>query len=71
LMPATLSSFHGRPFQIIHGERFAAALQAAIRDERVRKWPPYVGSIDQFADSTDLLSHARRRRALKALYESS
>jgi hypothetical protein len=68
LMPSTLSPFHDRPFQIIHGERFAAALQAAIRDERVRKWPPHVGSIDQFVDSTDLLAHARRRRRLRMLF---
>jgi len=69
--PATLSPFHDRPFQIIHGERFAAALHAAIRDERVRRLPPYLGGVDQFADATDLLSHSRRRRALKGLYEAT
>jgi len=68
--PATLSPFHDRPFQIIHGERFAAALHGAIRDERVRRLP-YLGGIDQFADATDLLAHARRRRTLKALYEAT
>ncbi len=67
-LPATLSPFHDRPFQIIHGERFAAALHGAIRDDRIRRFPPYLGGVDQFADATDLLSYADRRRRARALY---
>lgn len=69
--PARVSPFHDRPFQVIHGERFAAALQDQIRDSRVRRWPPYIGSVDQFVDSTDVLSNSQRRRALKALFEAA
>ena len=60
--------FYGRPFLVIHADRFAAACRAAITDEWLRSLP-LVGSVDQFADSTDVLSHGRRPRRLGALYD--
>ncbi|MBI5668200.1 MAG: DUF4037 domain-containing protein [Chloroflexi bacterium] len=66
-LPTTVSPFFGRPFQVIHGDRFAAALQAAIEDETLRRLP-LIGSIDQFSDSTDLLENIRLRQQLKQLY---
>jgi hypothetical protein len=65
------SHFHGRPFLIIEAGRFADALRDQIRDERVRNLPEAVGSIDQFVDSTDVISNAEVRRQAKAFYESS
>jgi hypothetical protein len=67
-LPEQVSPFFGRPFQVIHGERFADALQAAIRDDMVRRLP-LIGSIDQFSDSTDLLENIGLRQALKRLYK--
>jgi hypothetical protein len=69
-MPDTVSPFHGRPFRVIHGERIAAALRAAIGDERVRAWPIGLGAIDQITDATDLLTNPPLRRRLRPLYES-
>jgi hypothetical protein len=60
------SRFHGRPFRVIHGERFTAALLAELRDPEVARIakPRAIGSLDQFSDSTDLASpHWRRRLA--------
>ncbi|GAA2881724.1 DUF4037 domain-containing protein [Streptosporangium fragile] len=57
-----LRSYHRRPFQVLDAGRFADALTGAITDERVRALPP-VGSIDQFGDCTDLLTHPGRCRA--------
>jgi hypothetical protein len=37
----------------------------------VRDLPEAIGSIDQFADSTDVLSNAAVRRQAKAIYGSS
>ncbi len=67
-MPERVSPFHGRPFRVIHGERFAEALRAAIADEGVRRLPEGVGAVDQWVDSTDVLSGTGRRRRLRGLY---
>ena len=60
--------FYKRPFRVIGGNRFAEACLAAIQDERLRK-QPLVGSIDQFVDSTDVLSSAHRSRCLTNIYD--
>ncbi len=59
--------YHDRPYRVIHAERFANALAATIQDEelcRTIESAGLVGAVDQFADSTDVLSHAGRSRAL-------
>lgn len=64
-------SYHGRPYRVIHAERFAHALAAAIQDEELRRIIEdvgLVGAVDQFADSTDVLSHAGRCRRLGDFY---
>jgi hypothetical protein len=68
-LPERATPFHNRPFLVIHGDRFAAAIQAAIADPEVRRLPPGVGSVDQFVDATDVLSHPERRRRLIAVYD--
>lgn len=58
--------YHGRPYRVIHAERFASALAAAVRDGEVQyimDTVGLVGAVDQFADSADVLSnigHSRR-----------
>jgi hypothetical protein len=54
--------FHDRPFTVLDGERYAAALRDAITDPAVRGLPP-PGAVDQWVDSTDVLSHTTRARA--------
>ena len=65
--------FHNRPYLIIDGCRFAQALRLTIEDEEIRRLPlnasvQHIGSVDQFCDSTDILSWPRHRVKLKALY---
>lgn len=67
-MPVETSRFHGRPFRVIHGEHFAEAIRAGITDEAVLLLPPDVGSVDQWIDSTDVLSGGGKRVRLRALY---
>lgn len=69
-LPAKASSFHGRPFQVIHGEAFAAALIGRISDPAVQAIArrTRIGGVDQFSDSTDLLSDAHLRPAMEGLY---
>ncbi len=64
-----VSRYHERPFLVINGGRFAEAIAARIEDPRVRALPPWVGSIDQYVDSTAVISNPARRRRLAAVYE--
>jgi uncharacterized protein DUF4037 len=53
--------YHDRPFQVLHAERFTDALRRGIADATLRELP-LSGTIDQFVDSTDVLSSAARTR---------
>jgi hypothetical protein len=55
--------YFDRPFRVIGAGRFAAALMASITDPAIRDLPA-VGAVDQFADSTDVLTHTGRARSL-------
>ncbi len=59
--------FYKRPFRVLGGDRFAETCLAAIQDEWL-KGQPFVGSVDQFVDSTDVLSSAHRSRRLIDIY---
>jgi hypothetical protein len=65
---ATVSPFYGRPFQVIHGDRFASALEVTITDEEVRGLPRFLGNTSQWVDSTDVLSYARWSTPLADVY---
>jgi hypothetical protein len=58
----TVRGFHDRPFLVLNAGRFTTALLDSITDPAVRELPP-VGAVDQYVDSTDVLSHADRTRA--------
>lgn len=64
----TVRGFHGRPFRVLFAERFAAACREAITDEWLRELA-LVGSVDQFADSTDVLSVPARPQQLRGLFQ--
>ena len=70
-LPVEPESFHGRPFRVIHAERFAQALVGQIGDPEVGRIAAkgLIGSIDQFSDNTDLRSHMAWRPAIRRLYE--
>jgi hypothetical protein len=57
--------FYDRPFRVLGGERFAAALVGTIADPAVRGLP-LTGGIDQFVDSTAVLTHPDRGRSATA-----
>jgi hypothetical protein len=67
-LPAQVSNYYNRPFLVIHGDRFADAIYAAITDEKVLALPPALGGIDQFVDSTDVLTSPGRLGQLKLTY---
>jgi hypothetical protein len=69
-LPEKATSFFGRPFRVIGGEKFSRALCTCITDPVVRRLSelPLIGSIDLISDNTDLLSDPRWRLALCNLW---
>lgn len=63
----TVRHFHDRPFLVLDAGRFVTACFAEVHDEWLRS-QPLVGSVDQFGDSTDLLSDPELPRRLRNVY---
>ncbi len=65
-----VSPFHTRPYQVIHADAFVSAILAVIADPAVKALGRPIGSVNQFLDSTDILSHTPRCNKLKILWEA-
>jgi hypothetical protein len=71
-LATAVSPYYGRSYLTLYARRFAEALVAAIEDPAVRgifARAGLIGSIDQVADSVDLLTDAGLFVRLRALYE--
>lgn len=68
-LPTKVSQFHNRPFMIIHADHFVDALYAKIGDEEVKELPKYLGGINQYVDSTDVLSYTDKFRRFWSMYQ--
>ncbi len=66
-----VDNFYERPFLVIGGGRFAQAISAQIKNPEVKQLvnKRLIGSVDQFSDSTDILTEAKWRMVLRQLYE--
>jgi len=67
----TVSNFRkNREFKVIHGDVFALAIAAQIKDEAVKRLTqrPIIGSIDQFSDHSEMRSQILWREKLVTLY---
>ena len=62
-------NYYKRPFRVLHAERFAEAIREVIGDERLKHPMFGKGSVNQWVDSDDKLSHVIFCQRLKALYE--
>ncbi len=60
-------SFFDRPYRTVD-RAVPERLLAAVTDPDVARLPPMVGSVEQWADSVDVLSSPGRRTALQAAY---
>jgi hypothetical protein len=71
-LPAPASAvipFFDRPYRTVD-QAVPGELLASIADPDVVRLPPLVGAIEQWADSTDVLSSPGRRAALQAAYRA-
>lgn len=67
-LPIEPSPFWSRPFQVIHGDRFAAALSNGLDPALVALAIPRIGAIDQWTDSTNVLSYPAQARRATGMY---
>jgi hypothetical protein len=58
----------GRPYVVIHAERFADAIRQTITNDMLRDTAVFIGSVDQFVDSTDVISRSDRVARLHSLF---
>jgi hypothetical protein len=63
------TNYFGRPYLVIHADQIAIAISRAIRDPQVRKIRTWVGAIDQFTDSSDVIQDVRLGKKLQAVYQ--
>ncbi len=70
-IPIEPTPFWGRSFRVIHGDRIAESLRAAIVAPAVQTIARrgLIGNIDLLSDNTDLLEDPSKRRALRGLFE--
>jgi hypothetical protein len=71
-LPAKCAEFFGRPFKVIElTGGFAKAIAEQISDPEVKRIASkgLIGGVDQFSDSTDVLSDTKRRITFRKLYD--
>ena len=59
--------YHNRPFLVLSASRFTDACRESVTDGWLRQLP-LIGSVDQLADSTDLLASTDLPERMRALY---
>ncbi|MFW9825551.1 MAG: DUF4037 domain-containing protein, partial [Candidatus Thorarchaeota archaeon] len=69
-MESNVSNFHNRPFLIIQADEFADTIYETIQDGEVLSLPKFLGGVDQFVNSTDVLSKPKRYPKLRNMFEN-
>lgn len=69
-MITRVTNYYDRPYRVIHGERFVQAIHATIRDAKLRR-RPVVGSVDQWVDSTDVLTNSGLTTKLESIFQTA
>ncbi len=67
-LPTKTSKYHGRPYLVIHADRFAQEIQKKITDKKLRNLK-LIGSVDQFTDSVPINENVGLSKKLGILYE--
>ncbi len=64
----TITNFFTRPYRVIFAARFAQAIHKEIADETIKRIDEWMGGVDQFSDSVDLIDNPRFAHRTKILY---
>jgi len=68
-LPVETTSYHDRPYMVIHADMFADVIRNEIENEWLKNLKTNIGSIDQLTDNTDLSENPKLSRKLKIIYE--
>lgn len=68
-IPEDVCAYFGRPYLVFECEDLVHDIVSSFTDEEVKAIKHGMGSINQFVDSTDQLSHRPIREMLKAVYK--
>lgn len=68
-LPTKVSSYNGRPYLVIHSDRFAEAISKTIKDRTLKKLPIGTGGFDQVVDNTSLAANSASYDKLKSFYQ--
>jgi hypothetical protein len=68
-LSTAVSPYHDRPYLVIHGDRFAAAIKDEIDDGGLRRIAADLGSVNQLIDATDKTANPDLGRRLRAVYD--
>lgn len=69
ILDAKTSYYYGRPYLVIHADRFATVIRERIQDKEI-KAIKLIGSVDQFTDSVDISNDLGLRQNLGTVYSS-
>ncbi|MFA7244843.1 MAG: DUF4037 domain-containing protein [Candidatus Magasanikbacteria bacterium] len=64
-----VSSYHERPYFVIHADIFANEIKKKIKDPLIKKIRYEVGSVNQITNTADLLENSDFLKKLKILYK--
>jgi len=64
-----VSSFHDRPYIVIHGDIFANEIKKKIKDSAVKNISADIGSVNQLSNTVDLLENDKLLKRLEVLYQ--
>jgi hypothetical protein len=68
-VPTEASLYFGRPFRVIHADHIAGLIAETITDDQVRRLPAFVGSVNQFVGSVDVVDRIELCQKLRAVYD--
>ena len=68
-MDTSVSQFYGRPYMVIKAEAIAMALLERVDSTSLKSMKRMVGSVDQFADSTDIFCWNEALKSIGGVYE--
>ncbi len=64
-----ITTFYNRPYLVPQANRFVDAIHQAIRSKTLRSLPRNIGALDQFVNSTDILSDPDQWRKFRVIFE--
>ena len=68
-LDAEVSDYYGRPYKVLHADRFAEAILRSVTEEERAPLRHCFGSVNQLIDSPNAVSNNELCRRLRALYE--